>query len=328
MRRRKLAVALVIALALAPGTLVRTAIPKGPVIDLTVTPLADLPDARQSGGFHRLGAWELNSPRIDFGGYSALLVPGGKTLRAFSDRGNQLTFTAPDQPLGQEVRSTFVWNRGEFSNTLADIEAATRDPVTSDYWLAFENSNAVIRYTIASELGATRAPPEWQGWPENSGAEAMARLPDGAFLVLPERSTTGFLYPSDPTGDVEPVAFEFAVPGGYHPTDMAALPDGRVLVLLRQVVWSVPPFATAIALADPRDLADGDTLDLTLLVELEAILPRENYEALALAGVAKDGTVQLWLMSDDNLSAFQRTLLAKLSWREPDAAHEKAREEP
>ncbi len=314
MRRRRLAAAALIAVALAPGTFWRSQIPGGVDVQLSVSAISDLPAAASSSGFTREGVWQLSSPRIDFGGYSALLVLDESTLRAFSDRGKMLTFAAPGRRQARDARIANVWDRGELSQTVPDIEATTRDPATGDYWLAFENTHSLIRFTVASGYAASRRPPEWQGWYANSGVEAMARLPDGRFIVLPERAATGFLYPSDPAEDVEPLAFDFTIPGDYNPTDMAALPDGRVLVLLRRLGWGVPPFASAIAIADPRELEDGAMLEINLLVDLATILPRENYEALALAGVEADGTIQLWLMSDDNLSAFQSTLLARLSW--------------
>ncbi len=327
MRKRRLIAGIVLALMLSPGTLLRTQIPSRSTADLTITRLADLPDETSNSGFTRMGVWELSSSRIDFGGYSALLVLNNATLRAFSDRGKRLTFAEPGQPQDREAQFATVWDRGDLSPTVPDIEAATRDPETGDYWLAFENTHAVIRNDIASAFVRSRRPSAWQDWPENGGAEAMARFPDGRFIILPERDSTGFLYASDPTDEVEPLTFDFTVPADYNPTDMMALPDGRVLILLRQLEWGWPPFATAIAIADPRGLTEGGTLDIELLIRLETILPRENYEALSLAGVEEDGTVILWLMSDDNLSAFQRTLLAKMSWREKDAGHEKAREE-
>ncbi|MWV26417.1 esterase-like activity of phytase family protein [Aurantiacibacter rhizosphaerae] len=333
MRKRRLLAGALLALMLAPGTLLRSQVRAEPTADLAITRVADLPAVTSEGGFTRGEVWQLDSSRIDFGGYSALLVLGDATLRAFSDRGRLITFATPGQPENRTVKFANLWNRGDLSNTVPDIEAATRDPATGDYWVAFESSNSVIRYSLASEYIRSRSPPSWQDWPENAGAEAMARLPDGRFLILPEGDSNGLLYPSDPTGEVAPQKFRFTIPGGYDPTDLAALPDGRVLVLLRKLDWALPPFATAIGIADPRDLADGAVLNIDVLVRLDTILPRENYEALAIAGVDADGpdkgAVRLWVMSDDNLASFQRTLLAQLVWREEpaDSAHEKAREE-
>lgn len=327
MRKRRLAAATLLALGLAPGTFLRTEIPRGDDVDLTIVSVNDVPGSASSDGFTRRGVWELSSGRLDFGGYSALLVLGPDTLRAFSDRGRRLTFTAPGGTARQETRFASVWDRGGRDILVADIEAATRDPVDGDYWVAFENNHAVVRYSLASEFEGMRMPPEWQGWYENAGVEAMARLPDGRFLVLPERDSTGYLYPSDPVEDVQPLAFTFTIPEDYNPTDMAAMPDGRVLVLLRKLDLGLPPFTSGIAIADPGELEEGGELAIEWLVRLDDILPRENYEALEVASAGEDGTVGLWLMSDDNLASFQRTLLARIDWRE-DRAHEKAREEP
>ena len=46
MRKRSLAAAVVVALALAPGTLVRTAIPRGDEIDLSIVAIDDLPNVQ------------------------------------------------------------------------------------------------------------------------------------------------------------------------------------------------------------------------------------------------------------------------------------------
>ncbi|RIV86500.1 hypothetical protein D2V07_07155 [Aurantiacibacter zhengii] len=318
---------------LSPGVFFRTPIPDYDAIELSITPLTGIDLPGQASGFVRIGVWELDSRRADFGGFSAILVTDDGAVRAFSDRGKHLTFTAPGHtatraPLYQTI------DRGGLSNRKPDIESATGDPATGDYWLGIEQFHSLIRFSADGEYEAARAPSEWQGWDMNAGAEAMARLPDGRFLVLPEGRRTGLLYPSDPVGKIAPTRFTFAVPGGYSSTDMAALPDGRVLILLRQIAWGIPPFESALAIADPATIADGGSLDIDLLIDLDTIVPSENYEGLALAGDAGDGAVHLWLIADDNLASFQRTLLVHLAWREdavalpPGSTHEKARGEP
>ncbi|WP_338241967.1 esterase-like activity of phytase family protein [Aurantiacibacter hainanensis] len=315
MRQRRLIAAALLAVALSPGTFVRTEIVPSTTANLAITPEEDLPDTAEASGFTREGVWHLTGSTLEFGGYSALLVTADETLQAFSDRGKQLTFAAPDTASERDATLLSIWDHGRPGESASDIEAATRDPATGDFWLAFENANSVARFTAAGEFLTSRLPPEWQTWPDNSGAEAMTRLPDGRFLVLPERSPTGLIYPSAPTDEVEATTFAVGIPADYAPTDAAALPDGRVLVLLRKLEFGVPPFSSAIGLADPASLERGDTLDVALLLQLEAILPRENYEALVVGETADDGSVELWLMSDDNLSGFQRTLLARLLWQ-------------
>lgn len=328
MRKRRLAAIACVAAALAPGTFVRTPLAPTHPFALTLTPLDDLPDTAEHRGFTRQMVWELTGNTIDFGGFSALLeIDGGDTLRAFSDRGTKLTFPAPGQEALRPPTLAEVWDRGPLSNELADIEAATHDAETGEYWLAFESTHSLLRLSLESEYLASAVPPEWQDWPVNAGAEALALLPDGRFLVLPESAKTGLLYPADPTTGAEPLTFRLTLPDGFSPTDMTTLPDGRVLVLLRKLDWAYPPFTAALALADPRSLDEGDTLAPDVLLSLDTILPRENWEALTFAGIGKGGIISLWLMSDDNLASFQRTLLARIDW-DPDFAHEKAREEP
>ena len=326
--KSRIAAALVVTLALAPGTFVRTPIPTTHEQSLQSVVVTDLPGSARIGGFTRVGVWQLTSPNIDFGGYSALLVlDGANRLRAFSDRGTSVTFAPPGTDEASEVAFAQIANRGRLSGTVPDIEAAARDSETGDYWLAFEARHAVIRYSRDGGLEALREPPEWRNWPENGGVEAMARLPDGRFLVLPERERIGLLYPADPIRVGAPLRLTVTLPDGLSPTDMAALPDGRVLVMMRRVIRAWPPFTAAIGIADPRGLADGDALNVEMLLDLDSILPRENYEGLAVEPQA-DGSFALWIIADDNLASFQRTLLAKLVWdgRMPDD-HEKARED-
>lgn len=325
MRARRLLAGTLIALALAPGTFVRTQISNAPDALMTISVVDDLPIADTSGPVRRDAVWHLDSPSLRFGGYSALFVLGTQNpqMRAFSDRGVRIDFPLPENASVTQIRLRNVWNRGALSRTTPDIEAATRDPASGDYWLAFEHRHALIRYDVASEFEAAVEPEQWRDWPENSGAESLARLADGRFLVLPERAGMGLLYSADPTGGGEAITFPLDLPDGFVPTDATALPDGRVLVLLRQLDWHWPPFSAALGVIDPQEIAADARLAVDMLAPLDPILPRDNYEALAVGDVAEDGSVTLWMMSDDNQSSFQRTLLVRLTL---ESGHEKARE--
>ena len=110
----------------------------------------------QHGDFAREGLWQLDSAGMDFGGYSAMLTIGEHELRLFSDRGSWLTFPLPGirLPPGhpRRVSSSHVWDIGPFSDEFPDIESATRHPQTRDYWLGFENFNAVARFDRTGRL--------------------------------------------------------------------------------------------------------------------------------------------------------------------------------
>ncbi len=323
--RRRLAALALLALALAPGTWLRTEVVENKEAVLAITPLAPPGLTLRSGAVVRTGLWELDSPNSLFGGYSAMMLIGPDLLRLFSDRGSMLTFAAPGRTSDYGTRFANIWDRGPFSLAYPDAESATRDLDTGDYWLGFENFQGLIRYDIASRLEKAVQPPDWQVFSDNSGVEAMVRLADGRFIVLPEEGDTGLLYQGDPAQGVAAEHFRFHVPGGYRPTDMAQLRDGRVLVLLRKLAGSMPPFSARLALADPADIGNGRAWQLQIVADIDALLPRENYEGLSIAQQA-DGTIVLWLVSDDNLAAIQRTLLARLEWQ-PESGNSDAAED-
>ena len=256
--------------------------------------------------------WRYEARSLLFGGYSALLAMPDGRLEAFSDRGGRFTFAAPDTPSSPHEISRIALFQGH-ENALVDIEAASRDTASGTYWLAFENNDGIHRF--AADHSATGVRPiagRILGWSANSGAEAMVRLADGRFLLLPEGDGTALLFPGDPIDNPDFAAIAYVPPiSGYATTDMSQLPDGRLLVLLRNLDFAlgIPPFASALAIADPP--RTGAKFAPRAILDLETVLPRENYEGMALRPRA-DGRVDVWLISDDNMSIFQRTLVAKL----------------
>ncbi len=327
-RKHRLILAVLLVIAISPVIWLRTNLADLRAEILSFTPVDDVPELTEANGFVREGVWQLESPNIEFGGYSALLqMSDSGLMRAFSDRGLTMTFGAPDSRRAGEVAFARVSDRGPLNRFNPDIESATSTGEGGDYWIGFEGRHAVIRYSAAGAREAMREPPEWAGWPENSGPEAMARLADGRFLVLPEGRREGLLHPGDPVREEPALRFTFTLPGDYAATDLAPLPDGRVLVLLRQVSWAYPPFSAALGVADPAELEEGGELVVEQVLDLDTLLPRENYEGLAVEQAA-DGSLTIWIIADDNLASFQRTLLARLTWTPPvPAAQAKARED-
>lgn len=109
----------------------------------------------------------------------------------------------------------------------------------------------------------------------------------------------------------------YPVSEGFVPTDMATLASGVVLVLERHFsVLSGRKIRLRIIHA--KDLRPGVTLRPRELVRLERPLEVDNFEGLTLFEEPLTGAVTLYLISDDNFSAFQRTLLYQ--FRVPAAA--------
>lgn len=329
--RRLFLIALLMAL-LAPGTWLRTKpAPPDYTSGLAVTPIAfgqALP-----GDVEIVGAWELESRNGHFGSYSALLALPGGDLFAASDRGRYVRFPIP----GSDGDTHFGWFSGDADTlkNLIDIEALTRDAESGRIWAAYEGTNTIERRGSVSSAPTRAAPEAIAGFGNNQGPEAFERLSDGRFLVLSEGPRTfmgnihsAYLFAGDPVEGSASIRTAFRSPEGYRPTDLAQLPDGRLMILVRRVAWGFPPrFPVKLVLADPADIVEGEEWSGDVIASIAEPLPSDNFEGLA-AIPQSDGSVELWLISDDNNSAFQRTLLMKLRWlpsKPPDGAKEKAR---
>jgi len=262
-----------------------------------------------------VGVWELTSPNTRFGGYSALLaLPEGR-LAAYSDRGSYLEFSAPNGTArAPEIAPIPHIPVPRLRN---DIESAALDFESGVRWLGLETNNAIARLAPGGRPEFV-VPRLMRDWPTNQGAEAMVRLADGRFIVLAEgalsfgrRAGPGVLFSGDPLEDAPATGFLFVPPAGLHPTDMAALPDGRVLILLRGLGLGLPPFRSMLAVADPAEIRAGEEWRWTPFADLSPPLPRDNYEGLA-TFPTPDGGADIWIISDDNNATFQRTLLIRL----------------
>ncbi len=310
MRRGRFFAALALAALIAPGHWWRSA----PVADRThmvrFERLAAEPPRGWPAGLTLSEAWHLDPANTEFSGFSGLIIRDGQ-FTGFTDFGGTARIPRPPaQPLRVEVQA--LPRTPDIANT-PDLEAAAWHQASGTLWLSYEHHNA-IRRIAADGTEAFVRPAALQGLGANSGIEAMARLPDGHFLMLAERGGRGFLFAGDPVDAPRVTEFSVALPGDYRPTDVAALPDGRVLVLLRSLEWAVPPFASMLAVGDPAAIRVGEEWQLEPLAIIDQTHLRENYEGLAVEP-ASNGALTLWLISDSNRAVFQRTLLLKLRWQ-------------
>ena len=326
MRPKRLVLALLVATALVPGTMLRSPEPPRDYKHLaTFAALAIRPV--QSGPFTLAAAWEMTGDRLQFGGWSALVRLDDQRFLAGSDGGRRLVFERPDRSDLPAVLDRFgadVWAVKESR----DLESLAVDPDTRTVWAGYEFRQSIVRFDAAFEPDGEVRPAAMRDWGDNGGPEALARFEDGRFLVIEESPTSwrgnrhnAIVFAGDPVDGAEAKALTIEIPAGYRPVDATPVDEGRALVLLRKLVWSVPvSFDTAIALVDIDERDSGGNLSARLLAEFGERIPRDNYEGIAVTEDA-DGT-HVWLISDDNFMSFQRTLLLKLRWQ----AREKARE--
>lgn len=291
------------------------------------------PTLKRAGQLTWLGGVRLKSPDPAFGGFSAMQVAGdGFTL--LSDGGNIVRFRMKDWRIGERRFAELPAGPGTgWLKQDRDSESMTADPKTGRIWVGFERANGIWRYSPGLARGEAHAtPPAMADWPMNGGAEAMTRLSDGSFIVLGEtdpwpkgkgrgmggdRARAAIRFSGDPTQ--RPRAgfrFSYLPPDHYDPSDLAELPDGRLLVLNRR--FALPfDFSTKLIVIDPRAIRPGALVRGREIATLAKPLIHENFEGLA---VTREGNATIiWIVSDDNQMFLQRSLLLKFRL-EPDPA--------
>ena len=325
-RRRARLRALLLIGMMAPGVWLRSPVPPPDSVSPVLIEALD-PAGARLGSLPVTGAWHLRSGNDRFGGYSALApLPDSGALLAVSDAGQQLTLPRPGPAgLPRRLAPAAMRRLAAAPGTEkrdADVEAVTVDPSDRRLWIALERRNRIERY-VRPQLAREGAvsPPAMGDWGANTGAEAMTRLADGRFIALAEARSgwtgadhAGVVFAGDPVAGARGTRFTFAGLTGYRPVDMAQLPDGRVLVLLRRLLWGWPlSFDTALMVADPASLRPGARWRGRVVARGLPEGLRENYEGLAVTQQPGGGTA-VWLISDDNFRERQRTLLLRVDW--------------
>jgi hypothetical protein len=272
------------------------------------------PARRRLGALTFLGGVHLSSDDRAFGGFSAMVVTGDRFI-LLSDGGNALQFRLDARWRLYDVRFTPLpdgpgsgWAKYE-----RDSESLTIDPATGRLWVGFELANAIWRYAPGlARAQAHAAPPAMAKWSDNSGAESMARLRDGSFVVISEGGGTirkGLWFAGDPVRQPRRgFAFGYRAPDGYRPVDIAELPDGRLVVLNRRASLA-DGFTAVVTLLERKAIRPGRIARGREIARFAAPVVHDNFEGIAAVREGKD-TI-LWIVSDDNQYFFQRSLLLK-----------------
>jgi len=338
MVRRRLGVlvaaSVVLGSSIAPASAPRIA--AAPVkIDVRADPITSFersdPTRTRFGKLEFRGGLELTSSYRAFGGLSALrLSGGGERFLAISDK-------------GRWFRGRILYDDGRPAG-LADVEAAPAlgpdgRPLSARGWydtesiaedggtlyVGIERVNQIVRFDYGKDGLLARGvsiavPPEVKRLPYNKGLEALVFVPAGlplagTLLALSERgldakgNLTGFLI-----GGASPGLFSIKRIDEFDISDAALLPEGDLLVLERRFTWltGIAMRIRRIALAGIRP---GALVDGPILIEANMGHQIDNMEGLAVHRGAAGETV-LTLISDDNFSPLQRTVLLQFTLAE------------
>jgi len=303
---------------------------QGPGPNFTATPLVlrtDQPETGEIGGLIWRGGFELRASDPHFGGLSGLMAsPDGSRLTAVSDKGSWVEFAPQLDAGGDLVGLEFgdgVWalcgTDGKVLHETWDLDAESlaRLPDGS-LVVAFEHNHRLWRYPAgAAPLAGIPAPlplpQQTAALRRNSGFEALSELPDGDLLAIAEGSEEASESPAFLWRDGVWSALVYRRDGGFRPTGATLLPDGDLLVLERSFSILAGVRIRLVRVPGAAIVA-GASLEGTIVAELAPPVTLDNMEGIA-ATRGPAGETLVYLISDDNFNALQRTLLLLFALR-------------
>jgi hypothetical protein len=279
----------------------------------------DQPGVNTVGSLHYVAGWSLTAESDFFGGFSGLLVGAdGKSIIALSDRGDWLSATldiTSKTPLTNGLLYPFEKDAHSKTKSAYDAESLVRTEdgflVGLEQWhriVAFDSiggTNRMAPYNDLIDLSVMSS---------NGGLEAMTTLADGRLFMMAERGLD--LKGTLPVWIADKKQAEtrrFSPPKNYSPTDAVSLPNGDVMLLMRH--FSTLDGVSAKLMLIPSAEINGDgVIKGRELAHLAPSFSVDNMEALD-ARLLPNGKIRLYMMSDDNFSMRQRTLLMIFDWQ-------------
>jgi hypothetical protein len=282
------------------------------------------PDRRRFGALTWRGGLELRSNDREFGGFSGLWRSGdGQKLVAITDVGSWLmadVASSNGRPAGL-VNAEILNAAGKPLRKTRSFDTEALAIVDGTAWIGVERTHEILRFDWARSGMMARGqsvpvPPAVKRLPSNKGLEAIGIAPAGlaiagAVVAIAERSgavdapTSGWII-----GGARPGSFQVLRKDGFDVTDLAFLPGGDMVILER---WYQPWRGVAFRLRRirgagirPDALLDGETL-----FEADMGYEIDNMEGLAIH--SENGQTILTLISDDNFSFIQRTVLLEFA---------------
>jgi hypothetical protein len=303
-------------------------------IEVTATPIETFTIAAPVSGYGEIqfrGGLVLRSPYSYFGAVSGLDITQDGRLLAVTDTGFWLTGTIVEDEdgwlrgLSTVAMAPILDEAGDEANrkSSADAEGLRFDPLTGTVLVSFEQQHRVSRFD-AADLGAALptpvALPALTGLRGNRGIEAVAIAPPGsplgdAIVILSEDADAGAEgIRGWVVGGPQAGSFFVSRNDQFAITDAAFLPNGDLLILERLFSLS-EGIGVRIRRLSADDMRPGRVVDGPVILFDDHLFQIDNMEGMAVRPLP-NGEVLITLISDDNHSLLQRTILLQFLWRE------------
>ena len=310
----------------------QSAVPPPARIEITSKPIENFesrdPARKRFGALEFRGGLQLSSQHREFGGLSAIrIAANGSDFIALSDKAHwvrgRIVYRGTT-PVGIED-AEIAPMLGPDGRALADRGWYDTESLADDggtLYVGIERVHQIVKFDYAKNGLLARAqvvprPAAFAKLPLNRGIECLAVAPKqgplaGTLIAISERgldeagNIKGFLI-----GGKTPGEFAVKRSNDFDITDCAPLPDGGFLVLERFFSWR-QGVSMRIRRFQLSAMVPGALLDGPALIEADLGYEIDNMEGLGVHRAA-NGDVVLTLVSDDNFSIIQRTILLQFT---------------
>lgn len=269
------------------------------------------------------GGVELRSSDPVFGGLSDIEVLEGNRFISQSDDGEwfegDLVLDASGALTGvANVRTAMM--RDEQGRPFPNKHAADSEDVTQlpdgRIAVSFEQTQTIRIYDLNRDgpFGAAVPGPRLAGvdrLPPNSGLEAMTALTDGTLIVGAEGGDepTAPIWLAPPNAhEPVPIAAHFPLSDGYSLTSLDRMPNGDLVALERFYAPVIGARARIVRIPASDVHASDAPMHVEQLAQLGPPHPVDNFEGVSAVRMPS-GLVRIYIVSDDNFSARQRTYI-------------------
>lgn len=295
----------------------------------TQVPLDPKDPSRDAVGALRYrGGVVLRSTDPRFGGFSGIHVTArGDRLIAISDKGSWLRLRPTYDEAGRltgvadpEMGPLIDEDGKPLTGWAADAEALAFLPDGSAL-VAFERDHRLLLYPPGSTPFARRPrryprPIGLERAPLNGGAEALTHVGSRYLVLITEKLRASGSSVAGWVGrDRRWEPFAYRRRGGFRPTGATLLPSGDLLVVERRYTPADGPAARLMVVARAT-IAPHRTVEGQEIAKIAPPLTVDNFEAVAARRGPSRETL-IYLMSDDNFSSTQRTLLLMFALEMP-----------
>jgi len=269
------------------------------------------PAQTQIGALTYAGGLALTSPGSQgLGGLSDLVIDAKGALTAISDEGDLLQAKVRNGPdgrlsgLDQAMLAPVFGQDGKAlpSKFEADAEGLALWP-NGDLMVSFEHDHRIWLYPATGGAPQPLPMPDI-AMPPNDGMEGLSLAPSqgpDAYWVGVE---AGSIWLCHIKADCKAYPNLPMPPQGYRLSGLREGPDGQLFILHHS--WN-PAQGSRIVLSMITDPAGPAPKTISIL-NLAPPLSTDNFEGIAVTKAA-NGHLRLYLLSDDNFSKTQRTLL-------------------